>query len=318
MWQIEILALVLDWRMMISEKLEVTFSGKRKTIKRPIEFVGFTRQKFDKQTKIRLLPSTKGIVFRVKFNGQKVYEVPVSYESASDSRSDHTTYLANKNGERIRTVEHILSALLGMGINSLLIEIDGSDEVPILDHSAEVFTKEIEKVGVVETGRKRKVIKVLQPIYFRHKDSFAILKPFSETYYSVFIQFNEPVGRQFFSASLASNTYSKEIAWARSFIRTDCDDAYWEQCKNKNPSLPEKIENCPIPVFNKGKWIIKPKRKDEPARHKLLDLIGDFAVLGLPVLADITVVWPGHDFNRRLVCYLGKLLEKSKNWMSLI
>ncbi|MBI4028934.1 MAG: UDP-3-O-acyl-N-acetylglucosamine deacetylase [Candidatus Blackburnbacteria bacterium] len=303
--------------MMISEKLEVISKGEGKTVKRPIEFVGFTRQKFDEWTKIRLIPSTKGIVFRVKFNGQKVYEVPLSYTSAIDSKSDHTTYLANKNGERIRTVEHILSALFGMEINSLLIEIDGSDEVPILDHSAEVFTKEIEKVGVVETGRKREVIKVLQPINFHYKDSFAMLRPSSGTYYSVFIRFNEPIGRQFFNVSLASNTYSKEIAWARSFIRTDCDDAYWEQCKNRIPSLSENIKDCPIPAFNKGKWIIKPKRKDEPVRHKLLDLIGDLAVLGYPVLADITVIWPGHDFNRRLVCYLGKLLEKSKHEMSL-
>lgn len=291
----------------MSKHLELTISSKKKTIKRPISFLGYTRQNPFNKTKLYLLPNQKDIVFRVK--NHKCYSIRAHFTNTKNSQGDHTTYLSNKQGNKVSTVEHILSALYGLGIDSALLELSGSNEVPVFDHTAEIFVKEIIKSGIVCTQIDKQILRIKKTLFFEHSGSLAILKPSAKTVFSALIQFDKPIGEQYMSIVLNRRNYSKEIAWARPFIRQSCDKKTWEKCKKSLPSLPDKIEDCPIPVFSNGKWIVKVKSEDEPVRHKVLDLIGDLATLGMPILGQVTVIRPSHDFSRRLVNYLGKMIN---------
>ncbi len=293
----------------MSKYLKLIRSGKKKTIKKPINFLGYTRQNPSSKTRLRLLPNQKDIIFKVK--NQKHYSIKAHFSNTENSQGDHTTFLSNGQGNKVKTVEHILSALYGLGIDSVLLEISGSNEVPILDHTAEIFVKKIIKSGTIHTRFDKQILQIKKTLFFEHAGSLAILKPSTKTVFSVLIQFDKPIGEQYMSIVFNKNNYSKEIAWARPFIRQSCDKKTWEECKKNVPLLPSKIKNCPIPVFKNNKWIVKTKSEDEPIRHKILDLIGDLATLGIPILGHITIIRPSHDFNRRLINYLGKTINKT-------
>ncbi len=287
----------------MSKYFKLITLGKQKTIKKPINFLGHTRQNPFNKTKLRLSPNQKGITFKIKQN----HSIKVHFNNTKDSQGDHTTCLSNKQGSEVKTVEHLLSALCGTDIDSVLIELDKGNEIPILDHTSQTFVKKIIKSGTIYTPSNKQVLRIEKTLFFEHAGSLAILKPSAKTTFSALIQFDEPIGEQYMSVILNKNNYSQEIAWARPFIRENYNQKMWKRCRKNLPLLPKNVQNCPIPVFKNGKWIVKVKSKDEPVRHKILDLIGDLATLGTPILGHITVIRPGHDFNRKLVNFLGKM-----------
>lgn len=148
----------------------------------------------------------------------------------------------------------------------------------------------------------KKIIVLKQDIFYKHKDSMAILRPSKKSTVSALIQFPDPIGEQYYKVDLKD--YEKDISWARTFFRSSMDKEKWARCRKVLPSLPKNVKNSWILAFNKNGWIVPPVVRTEPARHKILDFIGDFSILETSFQADITLIRPGHEFNRRLVMYL--------------
>lgn len=281
---------------------------RNKTISREIEITGPTPYLPNHRTTVILKPDDTGIIFN-----HEDLEISVEPKYSADPRGVHATSL-EKDGDKIISIEHLLSALTGLGVTSCRIELIGSNQVPMVEFSAKPYTDSIVNVGVEAVDKTRGVIVVKKDIFFEFENSYAILRPSIDkiTTVSALIQFPKPIGEQYFSTELNPENYINEVSWARSFIRASCDDKYWEKAVQSVPCLPQKLLDSPIPLFRDEEWVVKPLASDEPVRHKLLDSIGDLSVLGYPIIGNITFIRPGHRFNHFLVKYLSNLLTATE------
>lgn len=229
---------------------------------------------------------------------------------------------------QVKTVEHALSALRGLGIDNTLIEIDGP-EVPIMDGSAFPFVEAIVKVGIEEQEVDREYFVVEEPIVYRSEDgSTEIMALPSDSFeITTMIDFNSPVLGQQYASLKDLNEYAEQIAPCRTFVFLHELEALIDRDLIKGGDLENAIVIVDRPVkqstlnglANKlGKPSIevaeegilntlKLQFKNEPARHKLLDIIGDTALLGKPIKGRIIATKPGHRANIEFT----KLLKKS-------
>lgn len=284
--------------------------GLKRTIKNEVTMEGPTPFIADHVTKMTIRPADDVIKFKVPFENEKVV-IPVDSKHTKSANGEHTTLVANSRGE-VKTVEHLLATLVGLKIDACEIELDGSNQVPVADASAEAFTKLLLAVEKIETENQRLVAMVTETITFKDDEgSYAILRPSESLKVSAVIQFPGLIGEQYFCFKDEPLNFYNELSWARSFIRRSCDTKVWELCRQAIPALPKNIKDSPVLVFDDGGWIVGPKTSDEPVRHKILDALGDLRTLGYPIVADILLVRPGHEFNRKLVNYLACLLEES-------
>lgn len=271
---------------------------KHLTVKRKVTFEGMAP--FDNVPCTMIIsPAEEGISFWV----DEKYEVPVNPQHTKSADGDHTTLVANDKGD-VRTVEHILSALHGVGITACRIDLYGSNQPPITDSSTEAYTTFLKDVGVVETSKKLEVFKPKKDMFFEDHGSYAAIRPSEKLTVSALIQFEEPIGEQYYKCTDYMN-----VAFARSYIRRSCNKKLWKVCRKYLPMLPKNREDSPVMVFEDLNWIVGPKVEDEPVRHKILDIYGDLYLLGKPIIADVTIVRPHHDFNRKLVNYLFRNAE---------
>lgn len=293
-------------------KISIVPFGKQSTIKRSVAISGKTPFVANHTTKMILNPAEKGVRF-VYIDKNIEHAVEVNCKNTTSANGVHTTLVSTGNSE-VKTVEHILSALTGMGIDACKVELSGSNQVPVPDASSETFTKEIINCGKIDTASDKYVAKINSEIFFTdNQGSLAILRPSDKLTISVLIQFPKPIGEQYIRLEINPEIYINEICWARSYIRRNCDDRIWGLCRKQIPALPENINESPVLVFNDDTWVIKPKGENEPVRHKLLDALGDLTTLGYPLVADITLIRPGHEFNRKLVNYLHSLIPVEKS-----
>lgn len=284
-------------------------SGKQQTIKNSFSIIGPTPFIANHQTEIVVKPAQKGISFVYEQDNIK-HLVEVECKNTTSANGENTTLVAKGNYE-VKTVEHILSSLSGMGIDACEIELKGSNQIPVPDSSSETFTKKLIEAGKSLTETDKYIAKVNSDIFFTDGEgSLAIVRPSENLSISVLIQFPVPIGEQYVKFDITPEIYANEISWARSYIRRNCDERIWGLCRKQIPALPEDITKSPVLVFNNDKWIVQPKKSDEPARHKLLDALGDLSTLGYPIIADFTLIRPGHEFNRKLVNHLFSLIPK--------
>lgn len=236
--------------------------------------------------------------------------IPVSHEYLVQMPEGYNTTVLEKNGKRVMFTEHLLSALVGCGIDSATIELIGGNQPPFLDPSAKTFCNLIRSSGCVSRNGAKKVLEVKKDIIFGDNGSYAVIRSGLTNKISIICDYPIPIGVQYFSIeNMNPEVYLYEIGWARTFIRVQMGKKEWDGRRVYVKFLPKKIGDSPIPVADKhGNWIVVPYSSDEPARHKVLDLIGDLATLGTKIVGEIFVVRPGHDFNRKLVQYLGKLV----------
>lgn len=187
-----------------------------------------------------------------------------------------------KNEIHIRTVEHILAALAGCGVDNARIEIDGS-EVPLLDGSALVWAESIGKVGLLtQSSPSKETIVINEPIWVRHEDAFVCAMPAPETRFTYGIDFDLPaIGNQWYSWTMpTSEDYSDqsfitEIAPARTFGLLDQIEYLQKSGLIKGGNLENAL------VCGPNGWLNPPLRfANEPVRHKILDLVGDLSLLG--------------------------------------
>ncbi len=200
-------------------------------------------------------------------------------------------------GARVATVEHVMAALHGMGIDNCRVEVDGP-EIPILDGSAAPFTCLVREAGVRSLPAGKRYLVVDEPVEVRDGDKLARLEP-SETFSVEFTaDFGHPlITNQSFKVSLGERAFEREVARARTFcFRRDI-----ERMQGMGLARGGSLENA---IVVDDFSILNPEGlrfPDEFARHKVLDAIGDLALLGLPVIGSLVAVKSGHALNQALV-----------------
>jgi UDP-3-O-[3-hydroxymyristoyl] N-acetylglucosamine deacetylase len=247
----------------------------------------------------RILPAgpDTGIVFRRTDTGA---EIRACVENVVDTA--YATVLAS-GGARISTGEHFLSALFGMGIDNAVVEVDGP-ELPILDGSALQIAEAIDFVGTVESPVRRRFLWISRNEKLQRNGSIVALAPSENLDILATVDFpGTLIGKQWLKFSLTPENFMKEIAPARTFVLREQIDALWKAGLAKGGSL----ENAIVVEGNKLHNPEGLRFPDEFVRHKLLDFIGDLALLGRPVRGFFLAVRPGHTVNRCIVEYLSGL-----------
>jgi len=247
------------------------------------------------ETSVRITPSEPDTGYRFRRT-----DIPGTPEVEASVANIRDTLLATSlglNGVSIQTVEHLLSALAGSGVDNASIEVMG-DEVPILDGSASPFARGIETVGLCEQGVPKRLLRIKESIGAEKGNSTAILKPSDAFSIHFIIEFeNTVVGRQELDFHYSPEAYRKDIAFARTF--GFMKDA--EYLMEKGLALGGSLENAVV-VGDDG--VINPeglRSPDEFVRHKILDTIGDLSLLGIPILGAYSGFKAGHGVNRFLM-----------------
>lgn len=236
---------------------------------------------------------------------------------------------------QVHTVEHVLSALMGLGIDNLVIELDGP-EIPILDGSAIIFVNAILSAGIQTQDAEREVFEVTEPISFKDELSGTelVALPADEFNITTMIDFNSPVLGQQYATLHHMSDYVKEIASCRTFVffheleklisqglikGGDLDNAIVIVDRKIDEAqladLAAKLNKPNVKVEKEGVLNTTDLHyKNEPARHKLLDVIGDLALIGKPIKGKIVATKPGHFANIEFAKILKKhAVEQKKN-----
>ena len=188
----------------------------------------------------------------------------------------------------VNTVEHVLAALAGMGVDNAVISID-AEEVPIMDGSALPFAQAIAGVGLTEQRVPRRVLELRSPYWVRDGDKLLVVVPAPHFKINFFVAFPEPVGNQFFETpDITPDYFLREIAPNRTFgFRAEVEALY-----SQGLALGGSLENAV--VIDRDGYMGSLRFPDEIVRHKVLDLIGDFALLGMHPRCEVIALKSGH------------------------
>lgn len=244
-------------------------------------------------------PNTGIVLKRVDLEGKEPIRVSLRECKADAMRGS----ILVRDGTKIFTVEHLLSAIKGLGIDNILVEIKGS-EVPALDGSALPFAEKLLEAGIVEQDVPRRRITLSSPIWVNGGDSFIAAFPYPTFKVSYTIAYDHPfLSSQFLSYELSPDTFLREIAPARTYAFKHEVDLIFKSGLGKGGSL----ENTVI-VDENG--VLNPEGlrfQDEFVRHKILDLIGDMALLDGWLSAHVVAIKAGHALHLKLA---SKMLEE--------
>lgn len=243
-------------------------------------------------------PNT-GIVFlRSDENNGREIEIPAV--SGSVAATEMCTLLGDPDGLYVSTVEHLLAALSGLGVDNAIIEIDGA-EVPVLDGSAEPFVEGIQSVGVARQVAPRRFIRIIKPVRVAHKESYAQFTPAETRIFEVEIDFdNDAIGHQRLELSLKSEMFAGDLARARTFGFMKDVERLWQA----GYALGSSLENTVVIKDGDVMNLEGLRYPDEFVRHKMLDAIGDLALAGLPILGRYKSFKGGHRLNAMAVAAL--------------
>ncbi|MFN2455593.1 MAG: UDP-3-O-acyl-N-acetylglucosamine deacetylase [Pyrinomonadaceae bacterium] len=253
---------------------------------------------------LRILPAPPdtGYLFtRTDLGG---FEIPATVECVANC-SYATTLM--RTGVTLSTVEHLLAALRGSGIDNAFIEVDNL-ELPIMDGSAEVFIEMIERAGIKQQTRAKRVLLIREKVFVEQGNRRLSVEPAGAYEIECMIDFAHPlIGEQRFLFELADGAFGREIAAARTFGFTDEIEALRKANLIRGGSLDNAIVLTPEGMLNTNglRW------KDEFVRHKILDIIGDLALLGMPLLGRVKAERSGHLLHTAL---MSKLLRQRTAW----
>jgi UDP-3-O-[3-hydroxymyristoyl] N-acetylglucosamine deacetylase len=252
---------------------------------------------------VRLVPAPAdtGIVFR----RVDLDNFPIEAHGHNVARVSYATSLM-KQGVLLSTTEHLLAAIYSCGIDNIFIDID-SIEIPILDGSAEPFMQMLERSGVRKLRRKRRFLKVLKPVEVIEGDRRIGIYPADEFRVICYVDFPHPlVGQQQVEAVVGPESFRQLLSRARTF----CFERDIEPLRSMGLIRGGSLENA-IVLTNDGVMNGPLRYPDEFGRHKALDLIGDLALAGLPLLARVEAHKAGHSLHTALV---SKLLADPSSW----
>ena len=248
---------------------------------------------------LRPAPVNTGIVFR-RVDLPHPVDIPVNAASVTDTRLASTL---SKGDARVLTVEHIMSACSGLGLDNLIIDIT-AEEVPILDGSAASFVYLLQSAGVVEQDAPRRFIRIIRPVEVREGEGgnlkWARLEPYHGYKLHFEIEFDHPaVGAtgQSFEFDLGEGQYAREIARARTFGFTRDVEMMRSHGLARGGGLDNAIVMDDYKVLNADGL----RYSDEFVKHKILDAIGDLYILGHPLLAAYSAFRSGHGLNNKLL-----------------
>jgi UDP-3-O-[3-hydroxymyristoyl] N-acetylglucosamine deacetylase len=252
---------------------------------------------------VRLLPapSDTGIVFR----RTDLDNFPIEAQGHNVARVSYATSLM-KQGVWLSTTEHLLAAIYSCGIDNIYIDID-SIEIPILDGSAEAFVQMLGQAGIRKLRRKRRYLKVLKPLEVEEGDRRIGIYPADEFRVRCYVDFPHPlVGQQEIEMVVTPDTFRQLLARARTF----CFERDIEPLRSMGLIRGGSLENA-IVLTDDGVMNGPLRFPDEFGRHKALDLIGDLALTGLPLLARVEADKAGHALHTQLV---SRLLADPSLW----
>jgi UDP-3-O-[3-hydroxymyristoyl] N-acetylglucosamine deacetylase len=260
-----------------------------------------------KEVSIILHPAEAGTgwTFLVNTGRGRLVRIPADFRMVSNVTL--CTVLSDGKGATVATVEHLLSALRGMNIDNVEIEIEGG-ELPIMDGSAAPFVEAIEEAGIRMLDEPRRWIKILEPVRIDDGKSSAELRPYDGSRFDVEIDFETPfIGRQRLDIDLNPHVYRREISRARTFGFMRDVKALWAAGRALGSSLENTVAIGEDRILNPEGL----RFKDEFVRHKTLDAIGDLALAGAPILGAYRSVRGGHRINTMI---LAALYEKRSAW----
>lgn len=221
-------------------------------------------------------------------------EIPAKNENVVDTTLSTSIAV---NGARVATVEHVMAALAGMGIDNCRVEVDGP-EIPILDGSAAPFVCLVQEAGVKVQHLGKRYLVVDRPVELRDGDKLARLDPSDAFSVEFTADFAHPlITNQSFRVVLSDRTFGREVARARTFCFRRDIERMQAMGLAKGGSLENAIVVDEFSILNPEGL----RFPDEFARHKVLDAIGDLALFGMPVLGALTAVKSGHAMNQALV-----------------
>lgn len=255
--------------------------------------------------KMRILPapSDTGIIFQRTDLGSG-FELQALSDNVVDTSLNTTL---GKNRVQIQTVEHLLAALAGLGIDNVFIELDGS-EVPIMDGSATPYVYLLTSAGIRRQGQLQRFIKILEPIEIREEDRFAAFYPSDSPEISYEIDFDHPMlKKQRYDYRVNEDSFVREIARARTFGFLKEVEYLQAHGFAKGGSLDNAIVIGDYRILNPDGL----RYPDEFVRHKILDSIGDLSLAGSPIIGHFHAVKSGHALNAKLV---QKLLASHEKW----
>ena len=243
--------------------------------------------------KLRILPAPAGSGIRFRRTDLDNFEIEALGRNVA--RVSYATSLMKK-GVLISTTEHLLSALIGTGIDNAIIELDNL-ELPILDGSALPFVEMIQRAGIRKQRRARSYLRICRELELREGNKFIAVYPADNYSVSYTIDFPHPlIGREVFQADLSDGQYLRGIAPARTFGFLHEAEAMRQQGLIRGASKENAV------VLTRDAVLNPPLRfTDEFVRHKVLDLIGDLALVGKQILGSIVADRAGHAMHTALV-----------------
>jgi UDP-3-O-[3-hydroxymyristoyl] N-acetylglucosamine deacetylase len=272
------------------------------TIQRPAETHGIGLHT-GVQGRVRLVPAPPdtGIVFR----RVDLDEFQIEAQGRNVARVSYATSLM-KQGVLLSTTEHLLAAVYSCGIDNVFIDIDAI-EVPILDGSAEPFMRLIDQAGIRRLRRKRRYLKVVKPVEVIEDGRRIGISPANEFRVRCYVDFPHPlVGQQEVDMVVNAESFRRVLSRARTF----CFESDIEPLRAMGLIRGGSLENAI--VLTKDSVLNGPLRfPDEFGRHKALDLIGDLALVGLPLLGRVEASKAGHSLHTQLV---SRLLADPSAW----
>ena len=279
---------------------------RQRTLKNPIRATGVGLHTGDKiYLTLRPAEPNAGIVFR-RTDLDPPVDIPATAHNVGDTMLSTTLM----NGDvRVSTVEHLLSAMAGLGVDNVVVEVSAS-EIPIMDGSAGPFVFLIQSAGIVEQDAPKEFIRILKPVTVEHEDKKASFRPYDGFRILFSIDFDLPVfqGRTLSAeVDFSSTTFVKEVSRARTFGFMHEIEYLRSKGLVRGGSMDNAIVLDSNTILNEDGL----RYEDEFARHKILDAIGDLYLLGHSLIGEFEAYKSGHALNNQL---LRALLEQPDAW----
>jgi len=269
---------------------------KQRTLKQIARAVGIGLHSGTKvQLALRPAAADTGVVFR-RVDVDPPVDIPLRPQNVVDTRMATTI---GRGDVRVATIEHLMSALAGLGIDNCYVDVD-APEIPIMDGSAASFVFLIQAAGVSEVNAPKKFARVIKPVEFRDGDAWARLEPYFGFKLKFSIAFNHPAidaTEQMVEVDFARDSYIKQVSRARTFGFVNDVEALRKAGLAIGGSFENAIVMDEYRVLNADGL----RAGDEIAKHKMLDAIGDLAVLGYPLIGSYVAHKSGHAINNKLL-----------------
>jgi len=255
-------------------------------------------------------PVDSGIVFR-RTDITPAAVIPLSAQGVRNTQL--ATRLYNENDIHVSTIEHLMAAFAGLGIDNCLVDVS-AEEIPIMDGSAAPFVFLVQSAGIQEQAATKKFIRIKKPIEVRVGDKWARFEPFDGFKVDFTIDFNHPVFKQDtqrLSVDFSTTSFVKEISRARTFgFMRDI-----EELRKRNLALGGSMENAIVIDDHRVLNAEGLRYKNEFVRHKILDGIGDIYLMGHSMIGAFSGYKSGHELNNLLV---REMFKKEDHWETVV